>query len=129
MMYQRVCSCNNILGASVILFKLENTGMREVCFEVKDIVYICPSESINTLGIVSHCIQVLLVPTKLQQDLHLCNISILELINKDVIIFLLIVFSNSRMVIEHLIRVEKQVIKIHGICFQQSFLVFFVNIS
>ena len=65
---ETVSGLHDALGASIVLFEFEEFGALEHLLEIEDVVDIGTAESVDTLGIIAHNTDVLVVLSELEHD-------------------------------------------------------------
>ena len=115
MLYQTVSRLNDCLGRTVVLFQFEETRTLKLALIVENIIDIGTTEAIDTLRIITHGTNTLLLLTELHDDRHLNVVGILILIHQDIIEAGGIFVANILMFPEELIGKRQQIIEIHGI--------------
>ena len=112
---QTVSRLNDGLGRAVVLFQFEETRSLKLALIVENIIDICTTETIDTLRVITHGTNTLLLLTELHDDRHLNVVGILILIHQDIIEAGGIFVANILMLPEELIGKRQQIIEIHGI--------------
>ena len=112
---QTVSRLNDGLGRTVVLFQFEETRSLKLALIVENIIDIGTTETIDTLRVITHGTNTLLLLTELHDDRHLNVIGILILIHQDIIEAGGIFVANILMFPEKLIGKRQQIIEIHGI--------------
>ena len=115
MLDQTVSRLNDGLGRAVVLFQFEETRALKLALIVENIIDIGTTETIDTLRVITHGTNTLLLLTELHDDRHLNVIGILILIHQDIIEAGGIFVANILMFPEELIGKCQQIIEIHGI--------------
>ena len=115
MLDQTVSRLNDGLGRTVILLQFEETRALKLALIVENIIDIGTTETIDTLRVITHGTNTLLLLTELHDDRHLNVIGILILIHQDIIEAGGIFVANILMLPEELIGKRQQIIEIHGI--------------
>ena len=115
MLDQTVSRLNDGLGRAVVLFQFEETRSLKLALIVENIIDIGTTETIDTLRVITHGTNTLLLLTELHDDRHLNVIGILILIHQDIIEAGGIFVANILMFPEELIGKRQQIIEIHGI--------------
>ena len=115
MLDQTVSRLNDSLGRTVVLFQFEETRTLKLALIVENIIDIGTTETIDTLRVITHGTNTLLLLTELHDDRHLNVIGILILIHQDIIEAGSIFVANILMFPEELIGKRQQIIEIHGI--------------
>ena len=115
MLDQTVSRLNDGLGRTVVLFQLEETRTLKLALIVENIIDIGTTEAIDTLRVITHGTNTLLLLTELHDDRHLNVVGILILIHQDIIEAGGIFVANILMLPEELIGKRQQIIEIHGI--------------
>ena len=99
----------------VVLFEFEEFGIVEMLTEVENIVNVCPTEAVDALCIVAHHAYSLPFGSEQQHDVLLYGVSVLILVNKHVFKSFRILMPCFLVVAEQEIKLEQQVVKIHGV--------------
>ena len=110
-----VCSIQNVLCRTVILFQFDDCGIFKVLLKIQNIFDICPTELINRLVIITNYAE---IPIFICQDTHqleLRRVCILIFIHHDITKTILIVFQHIRTGTEQFHSLHDQIVKIHGI--------------
>ena len=115
MLDQTVSRLNDGLGRTVILLQFEETRALKLALIVENIIDIGTTETIDTLRVITHGTNTLLLLTELHDDRHLNVIGILILIHQNIIEAGGIFVANILMLPEELIGKHQQIIEIHGI--------------
>ena len=115
MLDQTVSRLNDGLGRAVVLFQFEETRSLKLALIVENIIDIGTTETIDTLRVITHGTNTLLLLTELHDDRHLNVVGILILIHQDIIEAGGIFVANILMFPEELIGKCQQIIEIHGI--------------
>ena len=115
MLDQTVSRLNDGLGRAVVLLQFEETRALKLALIVENIIDIGTTETIDTLRVITHGTNTLLLLTELHDDRHLNVIGILILIHQDIIEAGGIFVANILMLPEELIGKRQQIIEIHGI--------------
>ena len=115
MLDQTVSRLNDSLGRAVVLLQFEETRALKLALIVENIIDIGTTETIDTLRVITHGTNTLLLLTELHDDRHLNVIGILILIHQDIIEAGSIFVANILMLPEELIGKRQQIIEIHGI--------------
>ena len=115
MLDQTVSRLNDGLGRAVVLLQFEETRALKLALIVENIIDIGTTETIDTLRVITHGTNTLLLLTELHDDRHLNVIGILILIHQDIIEAGGIFVANILMFPEELIGKRQQIIEIHGI--------------
>ena len=115
MLDQTVSRLNDGLGRAVVLFQFEETRALKLALIVENIIDIGTTETIDTLRVITHGTNTLLLLTELHDDRHLNVVGILILIHQDIIEAGGIFVANILMLPEELIGKRQQIIEIHGI--------------
>ena len=117
--YQAVGRADNGLGGTVILLQLEDLRIGIYFRKIENIVNIGTTEGVDTLCIIPHHTDMLMVLGKLQHDAVLCKIGILILIHQNVTELVLITRQHLGVVPEQQECVEQQIVEVHRICCRQ----------
>ena len=115
MLDQTVSRLNDGLGRAIVLFQFEETRALKLALIVENIIDIGTTETIDTLRVITHGTNTLLLLTELHDDRHLNVIGILILIHQNIIEAGGIFVANILMLPEELIGKHQQIIEIHGI--------------
>ena len=115
MLDQTVSRLNDGLSRAVVLLQFEETRSLKLALIVENIIDIGTTETIDTLRVITHGTNTLLLLTELHDDRHLNVVGILILIHQDIIEAGGIFVANILMFSEELIGKRQQIIEIHGI--------------
>ena len=118
----------NIGGAAVVLFQLDDLRVREILLEIQNIADVRAAPAVDALIVVAHHAQ---VPAVFGNQLHqrvLGEVGILILVHMDVLKALAVAFQHRRMVGEQLQRAHQQVVKIQRVGALEPLFVAVVNI-
>ena len=118
----------NIGGAAVVLFQLDDLRVREILLEIQNIADVRAAPAVDALIVVAHHAQVAAV---FGDELHqrvLGEVGILILVHMDVLKALPVAFQHRRMIGEQLQRAHQQIVKIQRIGALEPFFVAVVNI-
>ena len=101
------------LGRAVVALQLERFDARVKLVQPQYVINIGSTETIDTLGIIAYHTQAVMLAAQLMHDEMLREVSVLILVNKDIAEKLLIQLKYIRMISQHQVGVEQQVIKVH----------------
>ena len=127
--YQAVGRADNGLGGTVILLQLEDLRIGIYFRKVENIVNIGTTEGVNTLCIIPHHTDMLMVLGKLQHNAVLCKIGILILIYQNVTELVLITRQHLGVVPEQQECVEQQIVEVHRICLPATLPISLVDVA
>ena len=98
--YQTVGCRDNRLGGTIILFQLKNFRTRIYLCKIQNVINIRPPERINTLRIITHHTDVLMLFRQLKHNTVLGKVGVLILIHQNIAKLRLIAGKHIRMVAE-----------------------------
>ena len=110
---ERVSSIYNVLCRTIVTLKTENVGLRIILFEVENVLYAGPAEGIDTLSVITHHGNVLMILRKCPKYHILKVIGILILIYQNELELCLNLSKSLRKTCQKAVRIQKDIIKIH----------------
>ncbi len=113
----------NILAGAIVLLKQENFGFLEIFFETVQVAVIRATPAVNALIFITNYIKVVVRTGKVFEDGILRQVGVLELVNQNMLKFVRIGFTHDGILVEQLGGVNQHVVKIHGVVFDEAFLV------
>src|SRR5664279_5833583 len=119
----------NTLSAPVILFQFHDFHILIVFLKLQNIFDGSAPETINALGVITDHTYVFINRSQEFYNLVLRRIGILELIDQDIFKLVLIFMQAFRKIFKKLIKLEQQVIKIHGPVLETSFGIGLINLG
>ena len=100
-------------GGAVVLFQLEQLGLRVVFFEVEDVLDVGAAKGVDALGIVSHHTDILMHGAQLLDDEVLGEVGVLVLVHQDVAEAVLVFVEQIGEVPKQHIHLVQQVVEVH----------------
>ena len=100
MLNQTISRLNDALCGTVVLLKFEKPATLILLLEVEDIINISTSESVDTLGIITHDTNMLMLRSQLPYNLLLGIVRVLILINKQEPVLCGILLLDIRIIME-----------------------------
>ena len=128
LLYQAVCRLHNQLCRTIVLFEFEQTGIIIKSCEFKDIVDISTTERVDTLCVITHHTDTLILACELKNYAVLCEVSVLILIHQNIPEPFGIFIANIRIIFKQKIRIYQQVIEIHRVTLLASFAIPYIYI-
>src|SRR5947208_2801934 len=103
------------LGRSVILLQQDHLGVLEMCLEIENVPNIRLPESIDTLRIVTHDTDVLLLLGEIADQCELQRVGVLVLIDEDVLELLVVSVAGLLRYTKELDGLDQQIIKVESV--------------
>ena len=116
MLYKSVSRQHNPLRGAIVLLQLEEPHIAENALEVKNIVYIRPSESVDTLCVITHSTYPGVSRCQLLYYPLLYRIGVLILVNKYEPEPLRVFSPHLLVCVKQQESIGKQIVKIHSVC-------------
>src|ERR1017187_343123 len=127
-LFDDIRSCiHDIFGGSVILFQFINLEFGIIFLEIEDVLNISAPECVDTLCVVAYHADVTIGGGEFADNQVLDMVGILVLIHHYVAEFLLVFVQHIRIVLEKLVSLKQQIIKVHGACLKASLHIQFVQ--
>ena len=124
-----ICSAENGLGAAIILAKGKNGGIGEIAFKVENVADIRTAELIDGLIWIAHHAKIRIIHRKATRNRILRGVGILIFIDHHIAIAGIELGSQLGVIAKCEGGPIKQIIKIEGVAFSQSFFVVGINLG
>ena len=113
----------NGLGRPVVFLQLNHLGIRKMLLKIQNIADIGATELINGLVVIADHAKIAVLVCQHAYQLELDRVGILILIDHDITKPVLVKLQHIRCLLEKFYRLQKQVIKVHGLIMVESLLI------
>ena len=117
------------LGRAIVLFEDHERGVRERLLELQDVADVGAAEAVDALVAVAHHADVAVLLGQHHDQLVLCPVGVLELVDEHVAEAVPVVGQHVGVGAEHVDGDHEQVVEVHGAVGQQSALVLLVHLG
>ena len=120
---------DNCLRGAIVPFQLDEPRRRILLAELQDVVNLCAAESIDALCIVSDYADGRVRLGELGENAVLCRVCVLVFVYEDVLKSPRILLPHFGELLEEKIRVEQQIVEVHGVGLAASLEISLVDLS
>ena len=112
---EAVCRFNYMLRASIVALKFEQLCAVIHVAEIKDIVYVSTTETIDALGVIANHAYVLMLLCQQPHNTLLNGVCVLILVHKNILEPICIFLTDVLVVLQQLVSKQQQVVEVHSI--------------